>query len=89
LPEDDQAEMIAYVTEICKTCGNLRSVCSDPDLALYPQRSMCYSSAARELTVRRLREKHKAEPGTAELHPLDGLSVWMSPEDLTPDDDFV
>lgn len=80
--------MIAYVTEICPSCGNLRAVCSDPNVPLYPQRRMCYATAVRDLTVRRLQKKHKAEPGE-ELHPLDGLSVWVSPEDLTPDDDFV
>ena len=89
LSDDDQAEMIAYVVDICPSCGNLKSVCSDPDRPFYPQRSMCYATAVRELTSRRLRAKHKGEPGTQDLHPLDGMGLWASPEDHTPDDDFV
>lgn len=82
--------MIAYVTDVCQSCGNLRSVCEDPERALYPQRRMCYVSAVRDLTIRRVTAKHKtSEPGVKELHPLDGMSVWVSTEDLTPEDDFV
>lgn len=79
--------MTAYVRDIC-SCGNLRSVCSDPTLAWYPQRSMCYSSAVRDLTARRI-EKRYGDPGVEALHPTDGMRVWTSTEDLTPDDDFV
>lgn len=81
--------MIAYVTEVCPECGNLRSVCSDPDRPFYPQRRMCYASAVQQLTLRRLRAKHKGEPSLSELHPLDGMGVYVSPDDLSPDDDFV
>ena len=81
--------MIAYVTEVCPDCGNLRSVCSDPNTPMYPQRRMCYASAVQQLTLRRLRAKHKAEPGLVDLHPLDGMGVYVSPDDLSPDDDFV
>lgn len=80
--------MIAYVAEICPSCGNLVSVCSDPDRPFYPQRRMCYSTAARAIAVRRLQEKHGHAEGT-EAHPLDGMNVYASPEDLTPDDDFL
>lgn len=81
--------MIAHTVEVCPSCGNLRSVCSDPDLALYPQKSVCYPTAVKELTLRRLRKRHSDDMGTEELHPLDGLAVWVSHDDLTPDDDFV
>jgi hypothetical protein len=40
-------------------------------------------------TVRRLRDKHKKDPGTDQLHPLDGMTVWISEHDLTPDDNFI
>lgn len=81
--------MIAYVADVCPSCGNLRAVCSDPNVALYPQRRMCYPTAVRELTLRRLRAKHDGEPGLEELHPLDGMGVWVSASDLSPDDHFV
>lgn len=80
--------MIAYVTEICPSCGNLRSVCSDPEQPFYPQRQVCYATAVKQVTVRKLQKRHKQEPGE-QLHPLDGVGVWASPHDLTPDDDFV
>lgn len=88
LSDDDQAEMIAYITEICPSCGNLRSVCSDPERPFYPQRAVCYATAVKEVTVRRLRKLHSQDAAEA-LHPLDGLGVWASPDDLTPDDDFL
>lgn len=82
--------MLAEDELVCSSCGFLRSVCSDPELGVYPQRSMCYVTAAETFTWRRVREKHKGnEPGTKEMHPLDGMSVWMSEQDLTPDDNFV
>lgn len=73
---------------VCPHCGNLRSVCSDPDVPWYPQRSVCYATAARELTGRRVRERYKSKPGTEVLHPTDGVSIWMAQDDLGTADDF-
>lgn len=81
--------MLAEHDLVCPNCGNLRSVCSDPTRDWYPQRSMCYATASREVVLRRLQKKHeKTEPGLT-LHPLDGMSVWVAQDDLTPNDDFV
>ena len=82
--------MTAFVTDVCPDCGNLVSVCSSEDFTGYPQRRMCYSTASLQLTRRRLQKKYaKKQPGTDGLHPTDGMSVWISTDDLTPDDDFV
>ena len=90
LSDDEQDEMTAYMTDVCPSCGNLRSVCSDPERAWYPQREMCYASAATELTRRRLAKRYEDKPpGTADLHDTDGMRLWSSQEDLTPDDDCV
>lgn len=90
MPDDDRDELLAYEELVCHRCGNLREVCSDPNIGHYPQRSMCYVTATVDLTRRRLAEKYeKRPPGTKALHPLDGMSVWASPEDLSPDDKFV
>ena len=70
--------MMAYVTEICPQCGNLRSVCSDPEQPWYPHLSRCYATADQEVLVRRLQAKHKEEPGS-ERHPLDGLAASVLP----------
>ncbi|MFT3871064.1 MAG: hypothetical protein QM714_00225 [Nocardioides sp.] len=88
LPDEKRDELLEYERQICPRCGNLRSVCSNPDVPWYPQRSMCYATGARELTLRRLHKKHK-DPGTDAMAPTDGMTVWMSRDDLSPDDEFV
>jgi hypothetical protein len=82
--------MIAYLTELCPDCGNLRSVCSDPDGLWYPQRRMCYATADREVLKRRVEQKH-GHPGEKDTqrHPTDGMALWVAAEDLSPDDDFA
>lgn len=80
--------MLAEDEVVCPSCGNLREVCSDPNRNWYPQKVTCYASADRELTMRRLQAKYKAEPGTRSLHPFDGVSVWMSEHDFQPDETF-
>lgn len=75
--------MLAEDELVCPQCGNLRSVCSTVE-GWYPQRSMCYASGAQEATMRKLRERHKDHP-----EQMDGMTVWMSEADLTPDDNFV
>lgn len=81
--------MTAYVTEVCPSCGNLRSVCSDPTVPWYPQRSVCYASAAREQVWRMTRDRYgHPEPTQKTAHKTDGL-VWLTTQhDLTPQDDF-
>lgn len=81
--------MTAYVRDICPSCGNLRSICSDPDRPVYPQRTMCYVTAVRDLSIRRIQKKYTEEPSDTGLHPTDGMSIWASSEDLTPDDHFI
>lgn len=84
--------MLAEYDLVCSSCGNLRSVCSNPAVDWYPQRDVCYATAAREMTWRRLERKHEKNDRAKALtqaHPFDGLSVWVSSENLTPDDDFV
>ncbi len=89
LSPDDREIMLAEDELVCSQCGNLRSVCANPEVGLYPQRSMCYFTAAEAVTWRRIHAKHEDnKPGKAP-HPLDGMSVWMSDQDLTPEDDFV
>lgn len=81
--------MTFYVVEVCRECGNLKSVCSDPLVPWYPQRSYCYASAAREQEWRQTRKVFKQpEPTDDAPHITDGLAWWMSQHDLTPDDDF-
>lgn len=79
-----------WESEVCGQCGQLRSVCSDPETPWYPQRATCWSTATRTVVERRWHEKHEnAKPDVAGYLPTDGVTVWVSPHDLTPDDDFV
>lgn len=82
--------MAFYVTEICHDCGNLRSVCSDEALSdkWYPQRTVCYASAAKEAAWRAVGAHHKPKPDDHGSHVTDGWGIWTSQFDLTPDDDF-
>lgn len=86
--DDDEREMQHALDElVCPSCGNLRSVCSDPEVAWFPQRTVCNATAAREIVQRRLRMGHDAAGWGP--HPTDGVGVWVSQYDLSPDDDFV
>lgn len=79
-----------YEAAICPQCGRLRSVCEDPATPWYPQRSTCWASAAQEVVLRKLHDKHeKSTPDGAGYLPTDGVSVWVSDQDLTPDDNFL
>lgn len=78
----------------CPQCGNLRAICSDPDgvhgEGFYPQRDVCWVTAAQDVATRRFRKLHeKAKPDAGGFLPTDGSLVWASPENLTPDDDFL
>ena len=81
--------MTAFFTDVCASCGNLKSVCSDPTIPWYPQRSYCYASAAREQEWRQTHKVFKhPEPTDDAAHVTDGLVWWVSQHDLTPEDDF-
>lgn len=82
--------MLAEHDLVCQSCGNLRSVCSQEDVDWYPQRSVCNATAARELAMRQFHAKHaNTKPSPDDYHPADGMSLWVSDLDLTPDDDFL
>ena len=76
--------------ERCPDCGNLIEVCSDPNLAAYPQRRVCLVTAARTAAQRRFDEQNRdAQPDQQGLLPGDGVTVWVSLTDDNPDDDFL
>lgn len=77
---------MAHHDLVCPSCGNLRSECSDPSIDWHPRKSVCWASASRQWGARRLGEKYrtkKVDPGA--LHPLDGVSVWVS--QVEPEED--
>ena len=95
-PEFDDQERDAwygfweYEAQKCPQCGQLRSVCGDPMALWYPQRHICYATADLSVHQRRWQKKHEHTPpdGAGRL-PTDGVRIWVSPEDLTPDDRFL
>ncbi len=98
--EEARAEALALVEAedlICNLCGMPREICSDPSHLWYPQRSVCYATAASEQARWRRRERiRKRYSGrdpertmAAPFLPDDGEWIWVSPDDLTPDDDFL
>lgn len=79
--------LLAHYDLICPRCGNLRSICSDPNIDWHPHESVCWPSATAEWGMRRLRKKHpdEKEVGGA-LHPLDGVRVFAAdaPPEVDP-----
>lgn len=89
--------------EICDRCGNLLKDCSDPDVDWYPQMTVDYAEMAREAASAFYEAKHKDAPyhsGTREewsktrsrrfpFHFRDGVRIWVSKYDLTPDADWI
>jgi hypothetical protein len=87
---DEQRELLmAHDALVCRKCGNLQSVCSNPDLDWHPHTNICYPTATAEWGVRRLQAKHekKDHNDQAGLHPLDGVSVFTSQFAPAPEDD--
>lgn len=89
----DWHDLDEYEQEVCAQCGNLRAICSDPmglGEGFYPQRHVCWATAAREVATRAWHTKHEnAKPDRAGFLPTDGTTIWVSPENLTPDDNFI
>lgn len=87
----------------CPECGLPPSECGDREKAWYPQRHVCLKTMAHRAAARAYEEKHKAQPfhdGTfthwakeygpmTPFHYDDGVTVWVSEDNLTPDDDFI
>lgn len=95
-PRFDDAEREAWIAkwefdqETCPDCGQQRSVCSDPAADYYPQRRICWASAASEVVHRHWSKLHDDDkPDSAGYLPADGVSLWVSPYDLSPGDDFL
>lgn len=78
----------------CPQCGNLKVVCSNPDgvygEGFYPQLDRCYVRAAAQMNQRRFDKLHEHDrPDANGYLAVDGARLWISPENLTPDDDFL
>ncbi len=94
-PFDDDSRESAYALwqderERCPDCGQPRDVCADRDVDYFPQRTICWATAARRVAQRRWDKRNEnAKPDAAGYLPDDGATVWVSPHDLTPDEDFL
>ena len=76
--------------ERCPHCGQPTSVCSDPSHDYFAQKSICWATAARLVNQRRWDKRIEgATPDAAGYLPDDGVTIWVSTVDLTPDADFL
>jgi hypothetical protein len=56
----------------------------------YPQRRICWITAAEQVAQRRFRELHeKTKPDEAGYLPTDGVAIYADVEDTNPDDRFL
>lgn len=87
----DAARALHYdELERCPECNGPRADCEDPDVPWFPQRLICWKTAASNVVHRRWQAKHEdAQPDSAGYLPTDGARIWLSKDDLTPDDDFL
>jgi hypothetical protein len=86
----------------CGLCGRPVAECSDPDRDRFPQRAVCYESMALAEANRLYDEAHdglwhdgqhktwrpQRTPATP-FAPRDGVHLWMSSIDLSPDEEFL
>lgn len=94
-PFDDDSREAAYALwqderERCPDCGQPRSICSDPSVDYFPQRAICWATAALRVAQRRWdRHTEDAQPDASGYLPGDGVTVWVSTTDLEPDNDWL
>jgi hypothetical protein len=79
---------LEYDLAICPSCSNFRAICSSPgglDGDGYNIRQdVCYATAAREATLRRIQRKYeRTQPDLQGGLPTDGVSIAVT---LQPDD---
>ena len=65
-------------------------MCADPNVDYFPQKTVCWATAARRVAQRRWDKRiEEARPDMAGYLPNDGVTIWVSPHDLEPDGDFL
>lgn len=89
--------------EMCKFHGGPMSECPDDEKDWFPQRHVCYVAMQLEAAKRLYELQHEDAPyhngsflrwakkpsRDFPFHYLDGVTIWMSEVELSPDDDFL
>jgi len=74
----------------CPDCGRPTEICADATRDWFPQKTVCWASAARSVAIRRWQARtENASPDAAGYLPDDGVTISVSQIDLTPDEDFL
>lgn len=87
----------------CPVHGGSTQECPDDERDWFPQRDVCWPAAQLAAANRRYAMLHEGAPyhdgsfarwakepsADFPFHYLDGVTIWLSPVDLTPDDDFL
>lgn len=86
LSQGDRDLLLAHDELVCRRCGNLRTVCSNPSIDWHAHTSVCWPSATAEWGNRRFRELHEDDKKSAgQLRETDGVVVF--PSTLEPEFD--
>lgn len=89
--------------QVCRHHGGPISECPDDEKDWFPQRHICYVEMQLKAAQRAYDERHKAQSfhnGTfthwsekwspyTPFHYMDGVTLWMSEVELSPDDNFL
>lgn len=89
--------------ETCPTHHGPRSECSDAEQDWFPQLTVCHPTMQLAAANRRYDKIHENAPyhdgffrlwsenpsAITPFHYREGVTIWLSKEDLTPDDDFL
>jgi hypothetical protein len=92
---DDDSREAAYSLyddeqERCPDCGQTRTECARADVDYFPQKTVCWATAARRVAMRKWDAMNEGKkPDAAGYLPTDGATVWVSRHDLEPDHDFL
>lgn len=87
----------------CPRCGGSIDDCGDAEKVWYPQRAICYKTMAQARYNAKYEALHSDLPfhdGTftrwgkertadTRFHYTEGVTVWVSDVDYSPDDDFL
>ncbi|GEB17220.1 hypothetical protein GUY44_11910 [Pimelobacter simplex] len=87
LPDDDRDLLTSFERDVCPSCGNLRSTCSDPTIDWHPRTSVCYATAAVQWGQRRLQKKWGDKAAEDGASPLDGVAIYATDQAPEPSED--
>lgn len=101
--QDDWIARWEIERDTCQRCGSKRDECENPEHEWYPQKHVDFAEMSQKAAQWMWESKHEKEPyhdgsftnwakdrsSQFPFHRDDGVTIWVSRLDLTPDDDFI